>query len=730
MYKGLGITYDEIVKSTLNSYSQVFFSKSKLFAIILVIVSFFDFYAGLAGLLAIFISNGMALYLGLRRQNILAGAYGFNALLVGLGIGIYYQPSFEFYTILFFISLFTLLITVNLEGVIGKYGLPYLSIPFLIGIWAVIIASRSYTALEISERGVYTLNDMFAIGGIDMVNVYQWFNNLDISEPIRIYFKSLSAILFQYHLFAGILLALGLILYSRIAFMSSLIGFFSAYYFYLLIGANISELSYSYIGFNYILTAIAIGGYFIVPSTRSMLWVLVLTPVVAITLSSTGVLFSYLQLSVYSLPFNIVVISFLYTLKLREKNYDKIVTVLHQLNSPELHAYSNLNYRKRFSNMPVISMKLPFWGNWKVTQGWNGEITHKDDWRHAWDFEIVDENGSTYEGAGDKLSDYYCYNKPIVAPADGIIVEIESNIEDNSVGKVNLKNNWGNSIIIKHDDRHYSQLSHLKKDSVKVVIGQHVKQGEIIANLGNSGRSPYPHLHFQFQKEPKIGSPTIDYPFSSLIVKSKNSKIETVCIPRKGDVVSNLQKNQLLVDTFSFTPGTKIKFQVDGDNEEYVEWKSEIDDFNNTYLICSKTGDKAWFNSIGDVLYFTYYEGNRKSLLFYFYLAVFKLPLTFDKQIVVHDNYPLSNFPNRLLLILQDFMIPFYKILVAKYKLEYSEISSAINDNNLTLRSSAVFGLSNKAYEKYQFGIVVDSSGISKFVIESKHTNIVASREE
>jgi len=202
------------------------------------------------------------------------------------------------------------MITIGLEGVIGKYGLPYLSIPFLFGIWMVIIASKGYSALEVSERGVYNLNDMYAIGGMAMVNIYEWFNNLNIPEALRIYFKSLSAILFQYHMFAGILLAIGLVIYSRVAFLMSLIGFFAAYYFYIIIGANISELSYSYIGFNYILTAIAVGGFFIVPSRRAVAWVILLTPLVAITLSSTSVLFAHFQLSAFSLPFNIIVIYF------------------------------------------------------------------------------------------------------------------------------------------------------------------------------------------------------------------------------------------------------------------------------------------------------------------------------------------------------------------------------------------------------------------------------------
>ena len=105
---------------------------------------------------------------------------------------------------------------------------------------------------------------------------------------MRIYFISLGAILFQYNLLSGIILSVGLLLFSRISFSLSLIGFYTAFLFYEVIGANISELSYSYIGFNYILTSIAVGGFFIIPSRRSYLWVILLIPIVAmitITLS-------------------------------------------------------------------------------------------------------------------------------------------------------------------------------------------------------------------------------------------------------------------------------------------------------------------------------------------------------------------------------------------------------------------------------------------------------------
>ena len=40
-------------------------------------------------------------------------------------------------------------------------------------------------------------------------------------------------------------------------------------------------------------------------------------------------------------------------------------------------------------------------------------------------------------------------------------------------------------------------LCHLQKDSVQVTVGQYVKAGDYVGNVGHSGNSFAPHLHFQ-----------------------------------------------------------------------------------------------------------------------------------------------------------------------------------------------------------------------------------------
>lgn len=156
-----------------------------------------------------------------------------------------------------------------------------------------------------------------------------------------------------------------------------------------------------------------------------------------------------------------------------------------------------------------IFYQLPFEGEWSVV---NGGITRSNShsWmimsqRYAYDFLIFDEHGNSFKGNRKKLEDYYCYGMKIIAPADGVVVEISKSNRDCNImgyGRVDqtAKDIRGNYIIIKHANDQYSLLAHLKFQSIEVQIGQYVKSGEYIALCGNSGNTTEPHLHFQVQK--------------------------------------------------------------------------------------------------------------------------------------------------------------------------------------------------------------------------------------
>jgi urea transporter/murein DD-endopeptidase MepM/ murein hydrolase activator NlpD len=716
------------LKGIPNSYSQVFFSDNRVFAIILLVITFIDLFAGMMGLISVITTNLVGFLLGFDKRTLSRGLFGFNSLLVGLALGVYFEPGLLLLIIVILGAILTLLISVSMQGVIGKYTLPFLSIPFLLSVWIMTLATREFTALGVSERGIYTFNDLYMIGGNTLVGLYDWWNSLGMAQSLRIYLISLGAILFQYNILSGIILAIGLFYCSRISFTLSLLGFYTAYMFYEIIGANISELSYSYIGFNYILTSIALGGFFIVPSRRSFLWVVILIPMVALVTISLTRIFTVLGLPIYSLPFNIVVLLFLYALKFRIHPSKKLAEVYIQQNSPEKNLYSYHNDITRFQHFDKVPVKLPFLGMWTVSQAHDGEFTHKDEFRHAWDFVITDTEGKQFSGQGDYPSDYYCFDKQVTAPADGTVEHVIDNVEDNMISDVNVKDNWGNTVIIRHDDDLFSSMSHLKKDSVKVSEGDRVKEGDIVGRCGNSGRSPYPHLHFQFQHTPYIGSTTLDYPLSYYILnRDRQFILQSFDNPEKDELVSNIEINGLLNNAFHFIPGKKLNFQVDHNGfSGPVTWEVQTDPFNNTFIKCLKTRSVAWFKNDGNLLYFTHYEGDKKALLYYFFLAAYKVQQGYYQDMVLRDRYPLNLLFRTPLLTLQDIFAPFWKFLSSEYRLKYSWIDNEMSPTEIKLEASACNVLIGKELKRLEFIVTINEAGISEIHVNGFKFNIIA----
>jgi urea transporter len=86
-----------IFEGVVNSYSILFFSNSKIFSLLLLLISFFNPVAGLSGLIAAFATVCMALLMGFNQSNTVSGVYSFNALLFGIGFGSFFESSVVFY---------------------------------------------------------------------------------------------------------------------------------------------------------------------------------------------------------------------------------------------------------------------------------------------------------------------------------------------------------------------------------------------------------------------------------------------------------------------------------------------------------------------------------------------------------------------------------------------------------------------------------------------------------
>jgi len=138
--------------------------------------------------------------------------------------------------------------------------------------------------------------------------------------------------------------------------------------------------------------------------------------------------------------------------------------------------------------------------------------------RYGVDFTLLGPDGNTrvmkesqikenYDFHFDDITKFYTHGVEVLAPADGVVVDIMNDLEDlydtpfnldKAILEDSVKELAGNYAVIKHNEGEYSHLYHLKKGSITVSLGDKVEQGQQIGMIGFSGASTtYSHLHYQ-----------------------------------------------------------------------------------------------------------------------------------------------------------------------------------------------------------------------------------------
>jgi murein DD-endopeptidase MepM/ murein hydrolase activator NlpD len=185
------------------------------------------------------------------------------------------------------------------------------------------------------------------------------------------------------------------------------------------------------------------------------------------------------------------------------------------------------------TEIPVISYQLktklnfPLNGTWYVSNGTDVSGSHR--WgigqEFAYDLVKVDGEGNPGKGDETKPESYYAYGQNVLAPADGTVYEVRDAIDDTPMAQLadddpaimmkkitdyqtalrkryGARGTDGNYIIMDHGNGEYSVFAHLKKGSLRVKRGDKVRRGDVIAQVGQSGLSTEPHLHYEVISDP------------------------------------------------------------------------------------------------------------------------------------------------------------------------------------------------------------------------------------
>jgi len=145
-----------------------------------------------------------------------------------------------------------------------------------------------------------------------------------------------------------------------------------------------------------------------------------------------------------------------------------------------------------------FSGRLPFEGTWYVASEHSYQDPHKRFAAEAfaYDFIQIGANGKSYQREGLRNSDYYAYGKKVLATKDGKVVFVQTAIAENEPGKTNVNMPGGNVVVIDHGDNQFSYYAHLRPNTIMVREGAQVRAGDVLGEVGNSGDSLEPQLHF------------------------------------------------------------------------------------------------------------------------------------------------------------------------------------------------------------------------------------------
>jgi len=555
-----------------------------------------------------------------------SGLHIYNSLLVGLSLGAFYEMNLYVVILIALGAVVAVLLSVVMSDELWRLGrLPALSLPFIIVVLFTAPVAQKYSSLS----------DFLGLAEARHQLLTPWLDG---------FFSSLGSIFFSPQPWVGLLLFIAILLRSRYLALLALTGYGFGYMIFQLLTENPHPSLVVWTGFNFSLTAMAIGGFFTIPSLAGVVLALL-----AVAISALLVVATQSLLMVHGLP--IMAVSFVLTTLIMLSALAKRHTLVRPWIAPQPDL-PEINYERarlaqvrngEFNSIPLLP---PFLGEWEVYQGFDGQHTHQGLWRYALDFYMTEE-GRSFKQRGIETRDYFCFGLPVVSPAYGRVVRAFDKLPDNTPGDVDVKNNWGNFVLLRLDSGLHVLLAHLRQHSLKVKEGDYVKPGDTLAACGNSGRSPQPHLHLQVQQDARLGSATQPFHLTSVVVRDKQDQLEyqLVARPQESESVQIAQLHEPLAAQLHLAVGRTLHYQFTCPNQQTSEIELRVElTLLGQFRLVSDSGASTAFEETNGVLAFYDRAGGKDNLLDTWLLANGVTPLT-DRAQHWQDSPPACLLP-------------------------------------------------------------------------------------
>jgi murein DD-endopeptidase MepM/ murein hydrolase activator NlpD len=163
----------------------------------------------------------------------------------------------------------------------------------------------------------------------------------------------------------------------------------------------------------------------------------------------------------------------------------------HALHVFVVDSHAGFSYRLKYSYMPgdfraqhdaAATYRAPFapGSTFGIAQAFGGLASHTDA-QNYYAIDIVMPEGT-----------------PVLAARDGVVMTLDNDFYGAGLDMARYGDR-ANNIRVVHADGSMAVYAHLKLESSRVHVGQHVQAGQVLALSGDTGYTTGPHLHFCVQ---------------------------------------------------------------------------------------------------------------------------------------------------------------------------------------------------------------------------------------
>lgn len=600
-----------VIQRIFRSYATVFFCYSPLIGAWFALMSFASPRTAASGIFSLICAWIWGSILLIKPPGDL---HLVNSLLCGLFLSAYYPISTELFVGL---ALITFFITVcvswfyNFMWSIGK--VPLMTMPFVLGTWLLILIFQH-------KQLVLLPSMIFFNGDLPEILSWSWTND---------FFSTIGGLLLVPYSLIGALVFIGIFFASRYLALLAISGY--------VVGAlTLYFLGYHFLiiesGYNCILTALAIGGIFMIPGLFSFFTALCGSALTSVFIVSLYKLLFPLQLPLLVLPFLLSSYFLLGGLSYRSAKNRAILNLDNPI-SPELSSEQYRLNKARGLYLNSIFIDHKFLHEWQVAS--NNSINPI--------YFICLESSKLTEPT-------------LHAPVNGSVIELRDSDKDN-YQKTTIDEHWGNLILLRDYSGAYILLSFLQAGTVKTQLNQWVSVGQAIANYGKQSSGEYLY-NIQVQTGVRTTSKKIDYHLTNVLISNENSLkyYKLFYYPVVGDHITSAEPCNELANAINLLPGLTLNYAVTHNNEaeKRMMLQTGIPVYGGTRLYAAKDKSMAYEKSTNTIVFYDL-QGNSDILLNLWALSLSITPLTTQADIWEDEpslkHWPLS-YKKRLLIAL------------------------------------------------------------------------------